>query len=243
MAVALRSVGVSPGAVSADCVITKPAGLAVGDLMIAHIATYAIKTMSAVPSGFTHVRTDTSSTNRVTSYVYKKIADAGDVAAETFTFTVSASDSIKGAISAWTGFDTSNPISAHNGQGNASSSTITAPTITPAADCMILLVCTIRHNDTFSGYAVATDNPASWAEAYDLQYAYALGIALGYALRPETSATGNGTATATGSAYNVGQLIAIAPASEGGGGTGIAKVDGLAVADIAKMNGVLWEAI
>jgi len=37
MAVALRSVGVSPGSSTTSCVIGKPVGLAVGDLMIAQV--------------------------------------------------------------------------------------------------------------------------------------------------------------------------------------------------------------
>ena len=37
MAIALRATGLSPGTSSTTCVIVKPVGLAVGDLMIAHV--------------------------------------------------------------------------------------------------------------------------------------------------------------------------------------------------------------
>ena len=85
------------------------------------------------------------------------------------------------------------------------------------ADCVICLFCGVGNDYNVSSYAIATDNPPAWSEAYDLpsNLYLDLGIALGYATRPETSATGNGTATITHS-RNVGQLVAIAPPFDSG---------------------------
>lgn len=150
--------------------------------------------------------------------LFWKIADADDVAATDFTFTATAATSNRGAITAWTGHDATTPINANNGQVNNSSTTVTSPGITPSvANCMICLFCGLEDNVTVSGYAIVTDNPASWSEAYDLpsDLTRDLGLSLGYALRPETTATGNGTATASASANTTGQLVAIAPLAAG----------------------------
>jgi len=216
MTVTYRSVGVSPGADNTSCVIVKPAGLAVGDLMIAQVVgrVEAHEAFTA-PGGWTGIRQDFIEVYDPVSALFWKIADAADVAASDFTFTAPNAVSNRGAITAWYGHDPTTPINANNGQFNDASTTVTSPGITPSvANCMILLFCAIGDNNTQSAYAIADDNPASWTEAYDLSSDLAadLGLSLGYATRPETSATGNGTATTSASDQNIGQLVAIAPA-------------------------------
>jgi len=211
MAVTLRSVGISPAINSTTCIIVKPAGLAVGDLMIAQVGLYAPRTITP-PSGWTLIRTDAGATIDQSS-LYTKIAVQADVDATDFTFTLSATTNNKGAISAWYGHDATTPINAHNGQYNATASTtVTSPQITPlVANCMILMVGSHTANATFSDYAIQYNNPASWNEAYDLLYYGGASIAMGYAIRPETTATGLGTITISASSSNTGQLVAIAP--------------------------------
>ena len=257
MAVTFRSVGISPGASGASCVIVKPAGLAVDDLMVAQVAGIGATPPGGftAPGGWTSIREDAAPPTGLdpVSALFWKIAVQADVDAANFTFTATNSTSNRGAISAWTGHDPINPINADNGQGNAAAVTVTAPTITPSvADCMILLFCGIGDNNTNTGYAIATDNPGLWDERYDLSYngggANDLALALGSALRPETSATGNGTATTSAPDLNVGQLVAIAPVPVpvgwAGGDVigvaiaGVAKINGIALADITKVNGV-----
>ncbi len=218
MAVALRSVGVSPGARSASCVIVKPAGLTVDDLMIAHVITSTAEDTpgaTSAPGGWTEIRQDAGADLR--SALFWKIAVPADVDASDFTFTVDNTpigDCTIGAISAWTGHDASSPINTNNGQYNASSTTVTSPAITPSvANCMILMLAGIEDNNTQSNYAIADDDPGGWAEAYDILTTEGsdCAAAMGYVLRPETTATGLGTATTSGAVLNVGQLVAIAP--------------------------------
>ena len=210
MAIALRSVGVSPGSDDHEAIIVKPAGLAVGDLMISHTLHYAVVEATA-PANWTKIFAVVYGMYH-SVVTFWKIADAADVAATDFTFHATASSCV-GAISAWTGHDPTTPIGASNGQYNAASTTVTAPTITPLANSMILLLCSVSDNNTQSTYAIATSNPATWAEAYDLPKDLNddEGISMGYALRPETTDTGNGTATTSGSDANSGILIAISP--------------------------------
>jgi len=215
--VTFRSYGDSGGADSDTCLIPKPAGLEVGDLMITQVfgSGATIETFTA-PEGWTGIRQDTyAGSTDFGSALFWKIADSDDVAAANFTFIATGATSNRGAITAWYGHDPITPINAQNGQVNSDfSSTITAPTITPSvASCVIGLFCGAPGQLTQSGYAIVTDNPASWDEAYDLHsnLAMDLSFSLGYATRPETSATGNGMATRIGSTRSTGQLIAIAP--------------------------------
>jgi len=71
---------------------------------------------------------------------------------------------------------------------------------------------------TKADYAIATDNPASWAEAFDQGTTAGVDSsqAMGYATRPESSATGNGTCSQSSQLYNIGQMISISPAAGGG---------------------------
>lgn len=215
MAVAFRSVGVSPGANGTTCVVVKPAGLTVGDLMIAHIV-FASSGVITDPGAWTDIRQDSiGGGTQIRAALFWKIATSGDVSASDFTFTGTFQGN-RGAITAWTGHHGSSPINANNGQTNSGTTTITAPAITPSvADCVVLLFGGVTDDETVSGYAIATDNPGSWTEAYDINTTQGddVTVAMGYADRPETSSTGNGTATNTGlSDTNVGQLVAIAPA-------------------------------
>jgi len=219
MAVTLRSVGVSPGAQTTTCVIVKPVGLEVGDLMIAQVANRTTSAIDSFPDGFSYIRGDYSVGTAVLSRLYYKIADAADVAAADFTWTFSLSEYNLGAIAAFSGVDATSPINANNGAGGAAQgATITSPEITPTvADCMICLICSGGGAaSTYSDYAIVTDNPTSWSEAYDVMWngPAPITIALGYAIRPETSATGDGTATASTSQYWTGQLVAITPTLE-----------------------------
>lgn len=116
-------------------VVTKPTGLAVGDLMLAFGGCVTTRTISP-PGTWTEQANDTDGTKRV--YVWTKVADAADVAASNFTFTASATFSsaivsihrISGASSnaPTTGFGT-----------GANSTTQTCPTIvTPSANCLVI---------------------------------------------------------------------------------------------------------
>jgi len=218
MAVELRSVGVSPGVVSTSCVIVKPAGLSVGDLMLAHISCRKYTgTIDAVvpPANWTEIRQDLNNDSAIRSALFWKIAVQADVGATDFTFTTDDLENL-GAITAWTGHDATTPINANNGQGNDASTTVTSPAITPSvASCMICMFCCVTEAITVSNYAIATSNPASWSEAYDMNTTagWDVSTAMGYAERAETTSTGNGTATLSASERNIGQIVAIAPAA------------------------------
>ncbi|HUV55816.1 MAG TPA: hypothetical protein VMV84_01155 [Dehalococcoidales bacterium] len=218
MAIALRSVGVSPGANTATCIIVKPAGLTIGDLMVAHVVTRGASVIQSMPAGFALIRyTD----GTVKGRLCWKIADAADVAAADFTFTYVDATYHLGAISAFTGHDPVTPINASNGDAPALQSvTPTSPEITPTvANCLICLLVGNNTLSTYLGYAIVNDNPGAWVEAYDFWWdnAVPISMAMGSAKRLQTTATGDGTATSTISGYWVAQLLAIAPGADEGG--------------------------
>ena len=217
MAVTVRSVGISPGASGTDCVIVKPVGLTVGDLMIAQV-TFRDGGAVVPEDGWVEIRADSADGRSFVSTLLWKIADSDDAAATNFTFTSTLAANIGAIIAIETGtFDTGTPINANNGQGNIQSWTATSPEITPSvADCLIILFAGANDDVTYSNYSIVDDDPGGWTEAYDIKTTAGSDGSCGaaYVIRPETTATGNGTVSLSGNEYNTGQLLAIAPAAE-----------------------------
>lgn len=185
---------------------SKPSGLAVGDAMVAHIFFFAATGVTP-PSGWTAVYTDGANNG-----VYAKLADAGDVAASSFVFTLSNSASAAGGMSAYSGADATlflNQINAATITGTFTA--LSTSGITPSVGASTILLLTGHRTPlgaTVSAYAVATTNP-SWTEAYDTNVVIGsdnLGVSLAYAQRGILTATGNATATLS-SAASIGSII------------------------------------
>jgi hypothetical protein len=225
MAVSVQTISsVARGTATTTLVITKPTSLAVGDLMVVHLSRsdndQNSRTWSS--SGWTtFVDTQGNDTGISSSGIASlyKIADAGDVAASNFTFTISsATDFCAGAIYRITGHSISAPANASSGAFvNNDETPSLANTITPTfADCLLLML--VHHyagsstTKTTSGYAIATDNP-SWTEAYDNNNSTALTIAGAYANRTQVTATGNTSFVSDGDATtnSASLIIAIKP--------------------------------
>lgn len=214
MAVALPSSANTAWGSGTTLIITKPASLAVGDLMVAQVCSNGTDAITP-PSGWTLIRTDTNGTIR--SALYYIIATSTQVAASDFTWTFAGTVQKSGGILRITGHSSGVPIWTNNGD-NTIVNTATPSfgnTITPAvADSMIVMfVVSIQNNNNNDTYAIVTSNP-SWTEVWDnaVDDADDESMAAAYALRPEVTATGNassggGDATADW----VGQLIAIPP--------------------------------
>lgn len=236
---AFGSVATVAWATAGTCVVPKPSGLAVGDLMVAHIAATNGATVST-PSGWTLVRSDTNASGDPRSYVFRKFADAADVAASSFTFTLSGSQPNAGAIWRITDAPKGAPIYASNGDGddNATNPTFTN-TVTPlTASALLLFLVAVQQansNSAISGYAVTTSNP-SWTEAYDFDdngsTDAARVLAGAYATRPETTATGNSTVAISNSSNpdSVGQMVVIITSKD------ITVADTVTIVEAVKLN-------
>lgn len=197
-------------------VVTKPTNLTEGDLMIFRVCVDSLVTVSNW-GGFTAIGDEATSADP-TSFLAYKIADASDVVASNFTVTLSGSTNKMGSISRITNADKlgSNYIYAEGSATNTISPSFTGLTPTNHNDSILLLMFWLGANGasgapTISSYAIGTSNP-SWTEVYELSSTTAEDVtaSMASATRPETTATGNFTATwSDGSTDSVGQLLAI----------------------------------
>lgn len=181
-------------------VITKPVSTAVGDLLVAVIATQ--NTMSTAPSGWTQLSNQASPGSLVNLYVYYIFATSTEVAASNFTWTA-ASNVMEGGIARITGnIHTVSPVSVFAKTNAAASTTPSyAITVTPTTPNSILLFCIGSGagvgTNTSSTYAIVTSNP-SWTEAFDVSTTTGGGssghAAMAYGSRAAITATGNASA-------------------------------------------------
>lgn len=172
MAFAVASVGTS-GGYGTSAIITKPTGLAVGELMIALIESNAGVTPTInTLAGWTLVATR-SRTNGSVSMQYK-IADAGDVAASNFTFTDTSGSRVGGAILRVTGNTPTGSLDTSDNDFNnaASSATISFTTTVSPTYNGSLLVAVFGASGGGGGIGsigsyVASDGSLSWTEAFE----------------------------------------------------------------------------
>lgn len=202
--------------------IPKPVSLAVGDLMIAQVSAFSGSGSLVLPAGWTliHPIRTQSSLGVLNCW---KTADASDVAASTFTFSLTGASNgsiaLFGAIHRYINAHPTAPINAESdANANSPTVTLTTGTITPAQPSLLLLLLTYNRSSggtTASSYAVATSNP-SWTERLDDNssvFSDNLGLAMADGSRSAVTATGSGsvvTANTVGN-YNL-ALIAISPA-------------------------------
>lgn len=184
--------------------VTKPTGLAVGDLMIAHYAYGDATDTMGTLSGWTHeVNNESAGGTSIKTGIQWKIADSGDVAASNFTFSLSgASNSPIVALIRIDGYVSTDLLN-NAGEliGNSGSPSYNN-TVTPISPSSLMLFFITAGNPgatpNISNYAMTTDNP-TWSELYQVDVASSHCISLGYATRTATTATGNSSATITGS--------------------------------------------
>ena len=220
MSFSVLSIGTSAGATSANCVIPKPSGLAVGNIMIAHCGWGNRTSPTAVtpPAGWTEIHFSASGAS-IAGYSAWKIATSSDVAASDFTFTIDGSgDAVnKGVIMRISGGRETTIATVSNEASTGPTSTVTVGTITPteANSFLVFLVAAGVPTSpiTVGTYAIATSNP-TWTEQYDENYdsgSTAVTIAAATATRPETTATGNWTASISQSEHHASHVFAIYP--------------------------------
>ena len=180
----------------------KPAGLAVGDLLLA-VACYESgnsQTMSS-PNGWTSIaKTDEDS--NVGMETFYKIADASDVAASEFTFSLSEDKKWTLAISRITGVDQSDPIDVYSGNDGPGGNPVANSVTTTTDDCLILAIYGNKKDATYTG---------SHNEVYEIEHFFGQisSQMLETFVQNTAGATGNTTAVPSNKDSWIAQQIAI----------------------------------
>ena len=233
-AIARRSVNSAGTGGATTLVITKPAGLVAGDLLVAQItAKGGTGTFICPPSAsWTSIRREDSTTN-LAQELFRISATATEVAATNFTFTFrsgatcfgtpSPTVSVKssGGLAAY--IDVANqadPVNVQSGSVNASSATTTVTGVTPTVANTRLVG--FYGLNTGSSYTNAV--PASMTEIWDVAATGGTAASRTTSRAADeayagTVATGNRNGTSAAAAINIGQLIALAPLAVDGSGT------------------------
>ncbi len=245
MAVVWESHNTSAWATTSTVTVTKPTGLAVGDLLLGVVCSRkpAGQTIS-LPAGWTSIYSVTNASNGFTSQrAMYKVADSADVAASNFSFTIASGPAdAAGMVARISGYGNIN-ASSSNEINNTTTSPLTTTTITPdRASCLFILTAGGGQSGgastpALSGYVLTTDNP-SWTEQFEITQANAYTFAVATSTRSQTTATGTasitlGTGPANGD-YVIG-MIAIAPVVSGSGSASDTTANGYVFTPIPTM--------
>lgn len=222
MAVGVRSHALGSHAASTTFTCNKPAGLQVGDLMIAHCSCRGAPTSITMPSATGSWNTILSEQQQGTTMrmeVAWRIADANDVAASSYSFSTTTSTGNIAAITAFTGFNSSNPINASSARANTADASLTNDTTALNPSVAGTLLCQFHsladNTAVTSNYRCLTNNPSPWTAQYavagtDLYHSMAHGQ---YA--PSGSSTSDIMATIATNDQGVCLAICIAPDPSG----------------------------
>ncbi len=183
--------------------IPAPAGAQPGDVEVMAIAARGAPRFTA-PAGWTLVRQDTNGFT-MTQASFTHVVGSAEPAS--YTWALSSSQSASGAIIAYGGVRDVTPVDASGGQANASSTSVTAPSITTTNPGERLI--------GFFATAAATSftAPAGMTERADIASAgtYKVTLEGADATRSTAGATGTATAKAATAAGNIGQQLALTP--------------------------------
>ncbi len=207
--ISLRSITTGKnGTGSTSLVLTTPAGTQAGDVLIAHVVVNSANTVITAPSGWNLIL-NTKSSVGVEEATYYKAATASEPA--TYTWTFGSSQPATGAMTSFTGVNTTSPIDAKSGRYNSSTATVTFTQITTtAANDMLLAFVGVSGNTTVTP-------PSGFAEGYDVNNT-ASGNGKTAEMSQSLKATVGLTTVGTGkegnlSVSNLAQLIALKAAT------------------------------
>lgn len=210
--VAVASTSTSNYASQSSITITKPTGLAAGDLMVAivHKADGDVGTCSL--TGWTTITAFDDSSN-TGDYIFSlyKVASSADAAASNFTFTLGETKVTGGAIMRITDFNNIAIINATNTGSDSTNNTFQqySNAITPTENGLIIQCIMLGVLGTInSAYFITNDNP-SWTQIVNQTDASNRTMAIAWAYRPELTSTGTWGTTTVASAISAAFIIGI----------------------------------
>lgn len=190
--------------------ITKPSGVASGDLLVAFVHVSGSPTLTP-PSGWTLIDSVTNAFGVGTLYAFRFMAGGSEPASYSWTWT--GSQYSCGGIYRVTGADATTPINTSAKSAPASGATQVSPSVTTTtADCLILRAISCERTAT---------SPYSWPSStkdFDLKGTAAFdATSLSAARASQASAGATGTETVTLSGSRPCSLITLAIAPVAGG--------------------------
>lgn len=211
MAIAFRAAGAFASNSSGNPVISYPAGVASGDILIIQYMVGGAATVATTPSGWTLLfgpTTTSDGSQPARAYVYYRVAGGSEPSTITFAHTGSSGQA-GGIMSAYTGADGTTPINVSTiAVTETTGTTQTAPTVTTTIANTRLL-----HMYWITGNTTTTQNAAD-TERYDTVWA-AVFETLELADKAQAATGATGTSAATYAATVTGgaaATIAVAPA-------------------------------
>lgn len=229
-AIALRGTATTATIAGTTLTITKPTGLAIGDVMIVQIVQRSDSRITALTdataTGWVEIAGSdirSSSRSRCRATLLYKVANNIDIAAANFSFTMGAgSDDAEGGIIAYSGVNPLNifdvlPGTVYTNINNDQQLNATA-IITATANSAVIMFGALLDNQALSGWSIATTPTATtMAELFDVPYNAALDVGMGaaWATKATAGSTGNGTAAIAGNTnpFNGAILIALKAAT------------------------------
>ena len=214
--IAQRGTATSATSTGSTLTITKPNGIAVGDIMIANFSesdNSSNLSTNVSSIGWTLIDGRKLGANNTRGTVLYKIAIAADVVATNYTFTLnSGTDNSSGAIIAFSGVDPSTPFDVTPGTISvASGNSITAASITTVSDnAAIVMLAQVGNDRSYSNWNTSAN---SLTELYDVKNSNGQKTSVGgaWAIKNTAGSTGSKTISLTGSGRNGGILIALKP--------------------------------
>ncbi|MBC7781921.1 MAG: hypothetical protein H7125_17645 [Proteobacteria bacterium] len=193
------------GAVS-SMTITRNNSWQSGDVLLAVFSQrgQTVPIVSVVPAGWTLVRRQGDGVSLLVE-IYVRVVINTEPASYTFPFT--ATEQTAGAIMGFRSVDTTNPVMVSGAQSNASSVSVTAPSIaTNGTSLLVGVFSTVNGDGSISP-------PTGMTERFDIRTQSGAG---GVVLEAATAAgasgnTGTRVATSSSAQVNVGALIALRP--------------------------------
>jgi hypothetical protein len=197
--------------------LTKPTGVAVGDIMFINVTNYYASAVTPTMSGWTTIASGGlggSSSPRGT--VFYRLVDGTE--GNTFTVNLSNNSYAAAAIIAFTGIDSANPFdvtppSAIRTTTTTATSVTGIPSVTTvSSNTMILMfsMCYASTVRTISNWTVATSPSLTTEYSYNGTARVSVGCASG--VKNTVGATGNGSFSLSNSGYAGGILLALRPA-------------------------------
>ncbi len=192
------------GANAATVTVNVPANVRAGDVMLAVLTVRNTAAVTA-PAAWTPLRADSAGTT-MRQHLFYRVVTGAEPASYSWTIT---SARAAASILAYRGVDTASPVDVHGGQSNASSTTVTAPSVNATVANGMLV--------TFLGNAATTTitpaAPLRNRAGVNSGGGTGVSLAIGDETRASSGATGTRTGTAGTGAVSVGQSVVLRRAS------------------------------